>query len=78
MTDANMSAEVREALSSMNFDKTPTINELITRYIKLALKCHPDKNGGSETSKEAYQKLQNQYKVLGDYIIQKILPIMML
>ena len=71
MTDANMSAEVREALSSMNFDETPTINELITRYIKLALKCHPDKNGGSETSKEAYQKLQNQYKVLGDYIIQK-------
>ena len=54
----------------MSFDDIPTMKELNTRYRRLALLKHPDKNGGSDKSKEEYQQLQNHYKVLGNFIVE--------
>ena len=54
----------------MSFDDIPTMKELNTRYRRLALLKHPDKNGGSDTSKEEYQQLQKFYKSIGNYIIE--------
>ena len=36
---------------------------------------HPDKNGGSDTSKEDYQELQKFYKLIGNCIIENDTPV---
>lgn len=50
--------------SVLEVSKKATEDEIKTAYRKLALKYHPDKNGG-ETS-EKFQEIQRAYEVLGD------------
>ena len=69
MNGKNCSQDVQEALNYLSFDDIPTMKELNTRYRKLALQKHPDKNGGSDTSKEDYQQLQKYYRLIGNCII---------
>ena len=72
MSGPKISETLKEAFNYMNFetDKTPSMKDLISRYRKLSLQTHPDKNGGTEASTEEYQKLQMYYKLIGDYIIE--------
>ena len=69
MNGKNCSQDVQEALNYLSFDDIPTMKELNTRYRKLALQKHPDKNGGSDTSREDYQQLQKYYRLIGNCII---------
>ena len=70
MNSKNFSQDVQDALSYFSFDDIPTMKELNTSYRRLALKKHPDKNGGSDAAKEDYQNLQNFYKQIGNYIVE--------
>ena len=69
MNGKNCSQDVQEALNYLSFDDIPTMKELNTRYRKLALQKHRDKNGGSDTSREDYQQLQKYYRLIGNCII---------
>ena len=62
---------INEAMKFLNFDKTPSMKELNTRYRKMALIKHPDKNGGSIASKEDYQNLLKYYRILGNYVFEQ-------
>ena len=53
----------------MNLDKIPSMKDLHTRYLKMSLIMHPDKNGGSKEATEEYQKLQNLYRAIGEHIV---------
>ena len=75
MNSKNFSQDVQEALNYLSFDDIPTMKELNTRYRRLALLKHPDKNGGSDTSKEDYQELQKFYKLIGNCIIENDTPV---
>ena len=63
---------MREALKFLQFDDIPSMKELNTRYRKLALIKHPDKNGGSDSAKEDYQHLLNYYRMIGNYIVDNM------
>ena len=63
---------LEEALSFMGFDALPTMQELTTRYKKLALEMHPDKNQGLDSAKEKFQRLQQSYQVVGDTILNNV------
>ena len=71
MSDKNLSKEIEEALSYLDFTGIPSMKELNTRYRRLALLKHPDKNGGSDIAKEDYQKLQMYYKLVGNVIVER-------
>ena len=64
------SDKIKEAIGYLNFDDIPTMKELNTRYRKMALMKHPDKNGGSDLAKEDYQNLQNFYREIRNYIVE--------
>ena len=68
MSEENM---IKEAQKYLNFDNIPSMKELNSRYRKLALIKHPDKNGNSIAAKEDFQNLLKFYKVLGDYILSQ-------
>lgn len=55
-----------EALKILDFDVHCNISqaEIKKRYHKLALQYHPDKNGGSEYSKQRFQLIQEAFEVL--------------
>ena len=61
---------LKEALEFMKFVKIPTMKELHTKYLKMSLEKHPDKNGSTAEATEDYQKLQNFYRLIGDYIVK--------
>ena len=61
----------QEAMDFMKFDITPSMKELNTKYRRMALIKHPDKNGGSVEAKEDYQMLLNCYKVIGDFLVNE-------
>jgi hypothetical protein len=44
-----------------------TQSELKHSYIKIALKCHPDKNKGSEESTKQFQELKEAYEYMMNY-----------
>lgn len=44
-----------------------TQSELKHAYIKIALKCHPDKNKGSEESNKQFQELKDAYEYMMNY-----------
>ena len=72
MFNKNLSDMMREALKFLQFDDIPSMKELNTRYRKLALIKHPDKNGGSDSAKEDYQHLLNCYRLIGNYIVDNV------
>ena len=60
--------KIKEALEVLGFDETeilPKLKEIRRRYVKLSVLHHPDKNGGSNESKEMFQTLLNAYEVAG-------------
>ena len=70
MSGQNISDALREALAYMKFDNVPKMKELNTKYRKMALEKHPDKNNGSEASTEDYKNLLKFYKLIGEYIVE--------
>ena len=64
------SETVMEALKFFNLDNVPhTMKELNSQYRKLSLKVHPDKNNGSEESKEQFQLLHMHWRTLGNEVL---------
>lgn len=49
-----------------------TQSELKHAYIKIALKCHPDKNKGSEESNKQFQELKDAYEYMMNYTTDSI------
>ena len=60
-----------EAMTYFKYDKIPSMKELNSKYRQLALKMHPDKNGGSAEATENYQNLLKYYKVIGEKILEE-------
>lgn len=56
----------------LNVEKTATEDEIKAQYRKLAIQFHPDKNSGSEESKQNFQRIQEAYNVLRDSEKRKI------
>ena len=69
MSDENMN-KIQEALKFFGMDNVPSMKELNSRYRKLALLKHPDKNSGSKEATEDYQNLLMYYKIIGDFIVE--------
>lgn len=61
---------IHKAVKILNFDSHSniTVDELKKRYHKLALQYHPDKNGGSEESKQRFQTIQEAFEVVKKHI----------
>ena len=58
--------------ATMQFDETPTMKELTSRYRKLSLEFHPDKNLNKVEAKEKFQELGRCFKLIGDFIINNV------
>ena len=56
----------------MQFDETPTMKELTTKYRKLSLEFHPDKNLNKVEAKEKFQELSRCFKLIGDFIVNNV------
>ena len=54
---ASNDKSLKDALEFMQFADTPTMKELTTKYRKLSLAFHPDKNQDSVEAKEKFQEL---------------------
>jgi DnaJ-class molecular chaperone len=52
--------------STLGISKTATKEEIKKAYKKLALKYHPDKNGGDKSAEEQFKKISDAYAVLND------------
>ena len=52
--------------SILEVNKTASDAEIKKAYRKLALKYHPDKNGGDTSSEEKFKKISEAYQTLGD------------
>ena len=72
MTGQNINDALREALAYMKFDNVPSMKELNTKYRRMALEKHPDKNNGSEASTEDYKNLLKFYKLIGEHIVDNV------
>ncbi|KMZ68447.1 hypothetical protein ZOSMA_23G01040 [Zostera marina] len=55
----------------LEVDYDATEETIRSNYIRLALKCHPDKKKGEESSTSKFQELNNAYQVLADPIKRK-------
>jgi hypothetical protein len=70
VTVLNMSSETTfsrdDALDMLGFPagSTPTADDLKKAYRKIALKCHPDRNGGTAEATEAFQRVGAAYAFL--------------
>ncbi len=56
----------RDSYSVLGVSQDATLAQVKTAYRKLARKIHPDKNGGSRESTEAFKELQRAYDSLCD------------
>ncbi|GHT53144.1 hypothetical protein AGMMS49990_10290 [Endomicrobiia bacterium] len=66
--------EVTETLRTLEIDKTKanvTLDDVNRAYRKQALKCHPDKNGGSSESVKRMKLLNEVHERLEKYIDQR-------
>ncbi len=52
--------------SVLGVAKNATKEEIKKAYKKLAVKYHPDKNGGDKESEEMFKKISDSYAVLSD------------
>ena len=56
----------------LGVEKTATQAQLRSAYHKLALKHHPDRNGGSEESEEKFREIGAAYNCLSDERLRKL------
>lgn len=59
-------AGVSDHYETLGVDPTATLPEIRSAYHKLALKHHPDRNGGSKESEEIFRSISRAYSVLSD------------
>jgi curved DNA-binding protein len=52
--------------SILGVQNTATSDQIKKAYRKLAIKHHPDKNGGNKESEEMFKKVSDAYSILGD------------
>ena len=62
----NKKAKKENLYSLLGVSKDAELQEIKSAYKKLALKWHPDKNGGSEESTIMFQKISEAYAVLSN------------
>lgn len=52
--------------ASLGIEQTASADEIKKAYRKLALKYHPDKNGGDKSAEEMFKKISDAYSILSD------------
>ena len=70
MNPENHSKALSDALKHMNFTEVPTMKLLQKTYTKMALQCHPDKNGNSKESTEQFQELAKCFNLIAQHIAE--------
>jgi DnaJ-class molecular chaperone len=52
----------------LELEKTATADEIKSSYRRLAMKWHPDRNGGSVEAEEKFKRISEAYSVLSDEV----------
>ena len=63
---------MRNYYDVLGVSKSATDDDIKKAYKRLAIKHHPDKNGGSEEAKKMFQEISEAYEVLSDSEKRKI------
>ena len=53
-----------KALEILGVDENATISQVKTAYRRLALRYHPDRNGGNDAAKEKFQEIGNAFQLV--------------
>jgi len=61
-----------ELYDALGIASTATESEIKSAYRKMALKYHPDKNGGSESAAEKFKEVAEAYEILSDPAKRKL------
>ena len=69
---SNADKSFKDALEFMQFVDTPTMKELTTKFRRLSLEYHPDKNQNKVEAKEKFQELLRCFKLIGDFIVNNV------
>ena len=57
---------IQEAYSLFGLDKNASDDDIKKRYRELAMKHHPDKNGGDKESEDIFKKVTEAYEILSN------------
>lgn len=62
---------MKDLYAILGVEKTATAKEIRSAYRMLALRHHPDRNGGSKESEETFREINAAYAILSDEIKRK-------
>lgn len=68
--DAAMSEEIKSALTILELNEKPKLEEIKKRFRHLAMMYHPDRNPNNPAAEEKMKKIINAYSVLTDEDVQ--------
>ena len=66
LTDKHAQFKNLDPFRVLVLDTDATPDDIKNRYKKMSVLCHPDKNGGSEQAKQAFEAVKDAYARLSD------------